>query len=69
MILPDFDYVRPSSLDEACTRLNESSQEAIVLAGGHSLLTDLLGEFSINRACRADSRLNGARARSTPRPE
>ena len=33
-----FDYVAPSSLDEALTLLSESGGEAKILAGGHSLL-------------------------------
>ena len=38
MIPPEFDYVRPSSLEEALSALREHGEDAKLLAGGHSLL-------------------------------
>src|SRR3954447_10026584 len=38
MIPGSFDYVRPSSLDEAVTALREAGEEGKVIAGGQSLL-------------------------------
>ncbi|GII53126.1 carbon-monoxide dehydrogenase medium subunit [Planotetraspora thailandica] len=38
MIPASFDYLRPSTLDEALTMLAEAGEDAKVLAGGHSLL-------------------------------
>ena len=38
MIPASFDYVRPSSLDEAVTALRDAGEDAKVLAGGQSLL-------------------------------
>ena len=38
MIPPEFDYVRPGSLDEALAALREGGEDAKLLAGGHSLL-------------------------------
>jgi aerobic carbon-monoxide dehydrogenase medium subunit len=38
VIPPEFDYVRPSSLDEALSALREGGEDAKLLAGGHSLL-------------------------------
>lgn len=38
MIPPEFDYVAPSSLDEALTALRDGGEDAKLLAGGHSLI-------------------------------
>src|SRR3954447_3052973 len=38
MIPAQFDYVAPSSLDEALSALRSGGEDAKVLAGGHSLL-------------------------------
>ena len=38
MIPAEFDYVAPTSLDEALSALREGGEDAKVLAGGHSLL-------------------------------
>jgi len=38
VIPPEFDYVRPSSLEEALSALREHGEDAKLLAGGHSLL-------------------------------
>jgi carbon-monoxide dehydrogenase medium subunit len=38
VIPPEFDYVRPGSLDEALAALREGGEDAKLLAGGHSLL-------------------------------
>ncbi|MGH2969168.1 MAG: FAD binding domain-containing protein, partial [Solirubrobacteraceae bacterium] len=38
MIPAEFDYVRPSSLDEVLSALREGGEDAKLLAGGHSLL-------------------------------
>ncbi len=38
MIPAPFMYVRPESVDEAVSALNEAGDEAILIAGGHSLL-------------------------------
>lgn len=38
MIPPPFEYVRPTSIDEAVAALTQHGDEAKVLAGGHSLL-------------------------------
>jgi aerobic carbon-monoxide dehydrogenase medium subunit len=38
VIPAEFDYVAPSSLDEALTALRDGGEDAKVLAGGHSLL-------------------------------
>jgi carbon-monoxide dehydrogenase medium subunit len=38
VIPAEFDYVRPSSLDEALSALRDGGEDAKVLAGGHSLL-------------------------------
>src|ERR671922_572750 len=38
MIPARFDYVAPTSLDEALSALREGGEDAKVLAGGHSLL-------------------------------
>ncbi len=38
MKFPDFDYVRPTSLDEALALLAEHGDEAVLLAGGQSLM-------------------------------
>lgn len=38
MIPAEFDYVAPSSLDEAIAALREGGEDAKLLAGGHSLL-------------------------------
>ena len=38
MIPPEFDYLRPHSVDEAVTELGRAGEDAKVLAGGQSLL-------------------------------
>ncbi|HEY6746994.1 MAG TPA: xanthine dehydrogenase family protein subunit M [Mycobacteriales bacterium] len=38
MIPPEFDYLRPHSIDEAVTELGRAGEDAKVLAGGQSLL-------------------------------
>jgi carbon-monoxide dehydrogenase medium subunit len=38
VIPAEFDYVRPSSLDEALSELRDGGEDAKLLAGGHSLL-------------------------------
>ena len=38
MIPAEFDYVRPSSVDEALSALRDGGEDAKLLAGGHSLL-------------------------------
>ncbi len=38
MIPAEFDYVRPSSVEEALSALSEGGEDAKILAGGHSLL-------------------------------
>src|SRR5437867_173867 len=38
MIPTSFDYIAPSSLDEAISLLAEHADEAKILAGGHSLI-------------------------------
>ncbi len=38
MIPASFDYVRPTTLEDALARLNEGGEEARLLSGGHSLL-------------------------------
>jgi aerobic carbon-monoxide dehydrogenase medium subunit len=38
VIAPEFDYVRPASLDEALSALREGGEDAKLLAGGHSLI-------------------------------
>ena len=38
MIPPEFDYMRPHSIDEAVTELGRAGEDAKVLAGGQSLL-------------------------------
>ena len=38
MIPAEFDYARPSSVDEALSALREGGEDAKLLAGGHSLL-------------------------------
>ena len=38
MIPPEFDYMRPHSVDEAVTELGRAGEDAKVLAGGQSLL-------------------------------
>ena len=38
MIPAEFDYVAPTSLDEALTALREGGEDAKLLAGGHSLI-------------------------------
>src|SRR4028119_993556 len=38
MIPVEFDYVAPTSLDEAMTALQEGGEDAKILAGGHSLV-------------------------------
>ena len=38
MIPAEFDYVAPTSLDEALSALREGGEDAKILAGGHSLL-------------------------------
>ena len=38
MIPAEFDYVAPSSLDEALSALREGGEDAKILAGGHSLI-------------------------------
>lgn len=38
MIPPEFDYLRPHSVDEAVTQLGRAGEDAKVLAGGQSLL-------------------------------
>jgi carbon-monoxide dehydrogenase medium subunit len=38
MIPPAFDYLRPSSIDEAVTALRDAGEDAKVIAGGQSLL-------------------------------
>ena len=46
MILPEFEYVVPESLQEACTLLGQHGPRAMVLAGG----TDLLVKMKFGRA-------------------
>lgn len=46
MILPEFDYHRPETVDEACAMLAELGEKAKVIAGGTDLLVDLKREFS-----------------------
>src|SRR6478672_6930122 len=38
MIPAEFDYARPSSVDEALAALRDGGEDAKLLAGGHSLL-------------------------------
>ncbi len=38
MIPAEFDYVAPTSLDEALTALRDGGEDAKLLAGGHSLI-------------------------------
>ncbi len=38
MIPAEFDYVAPTSLEEAIRALSEGGEDAKLLAGGHSLL-------------------------------
>ena len=38
---PDFDYVKPDSLDQVHTLLEEYGDDARILAGGQSLLSTL----------------------------
>ena len=40
MIPPNFEYHRPSTLDEAVGLLSSLGSEAKILAGGHSLADD-----------------------------
>jgi carbon-monoxide dehydrogenase medium subunit len=46
MILPEFDYHRPETVDEACALLAELGSVARVIAGGTDLLVDLKREFA-----------------------
>ncbi len=46
MYVPDFEYLAPGSLDEACRVLDELGPRAAVLAGG----TDLLHKMKLGRA-------------------
>lgn len=41
MILPDFEYHRPATVEEACALLTELGPSARVMAGGTDLLVDL----------------------------
>jgi carbon-monoxide dehydrogenase medium subunit len=41
MMLPQFDYLAPKSLTEACTLMAEGGQEACLLAGGTDLLVNM----------------------------
>jgi 4-hydroxybenzoyl-CoA reductase subunit beta len=41
MRLPDFEYVEPKSLEEACLFLREHAQESRILAGGTDLLPSM----------------------------
>jgi carbon-monoxide dehydrogenase medium subunit len=45
MYLPDFDYYRPESLDEACKLLAEHGARAKVLAGGTDILPKMKQEL------------------------
>ncbi len=45
MILPEFDYYRPETVEEACALLSELGASAKVIAGGTDLLVDLKREF------------------------
>lgn len=40
-MLPQFEYVRPGSLSEACSFLKENGKETVILAGGTDLLITL----------------------------
>jgi carbon-monoxide dehydrogenase medium subunit len=46
MYLPDFDYIVPTTLEEACLVLNRLGAEAKVLAGGTDLIPQMKNEVS-----------------------
>jgi aerobic carbon-monoxide dehydrogenase medium subunit len=50
MVIPDFDYYRPSTVDEACHLLARFGVDAKVLAGGTDLLPKMKNELITPRA-------------------
>jgi len=66
-LFPDFDYIKPSKLNEALAALREAGEDARLLAGGTALLVDLrhehqcprllvdIGELDALRFIRADA--------------